>query len=157
VGNAAACTKKFAASRRPASFVLTDATGGPLCERRDSPGSPVNKILKDIIVKSRTLDGYDAPYVPVGLPRLPIEMQVEKTPRARRAKDRRKAFRAACREYAHKQVDAQRAFQATWVLGDWENSLLDDDARFEAEQLRAFAPSSRMAMCTRGSSPCTGA
>ena len=104
-------------------------------------GHAVNKILKDIIVKSRTLDGYDAPYVPGwDCHGLPIEMQVEKTHGRVGQKIDAKAFRAACREYAHKQVDAQRSdFKRLGVLGDWEHPYLTMMPRYEAEQLRAFS------------------
>ncbi len=126
------------AKGRP-SFVLTD--GPPYANGAIHLGHAVNKILKDIIVKSRTLDGYDAPYVPGwDCHGLPIEMQVEKTHGRVGQKIDAKAFRAACREYAHKQVDAQRVdFKRLGVLGDWEHPYLTMMPRFEAEQLRAFA------------------
>jgi isoleucyl-tRNA synthetase len=142
---------------RPVGFVLTD--GPPYANGAIHLGHAVNKILKDIIVKSRTLDGYDAPYVPGwDCHGLPIEMQVEKTHGRVGQKIDAKAFRAACREYAYKQVDAQRKdFKRLGVLGDWDHPYLTMDPRFEAEQLRAFARSSRTATCTRASSRCTGA
>jgi isoleucyl-tRNA synthetase len=120
-------------------FVLTD--GPPYANGAIHLGHAVNKILKDIIVKSRTLDGYDAPYVPGwDCHGLPIEMQVEKTHGRVGQKIDAKAFRAACREYAYKQVDSQRKdFKRLGVLGDWEHPYLTMDPRFEAEQLRAFA------------------
>jgi isoleucyl-tRNA synthetase len=123
---------------RPA-YVLTD--GPPYANGAIHLGHAVNKILKDIIVKSRTLDGYDAPYVPGwDCHGLPIEMQVEKTHGRVGQKIDAKAFRAACREYAYKQVDTQRKdFKRLGVLGDWEHPYLTMDPRFEAEQLRAFA------------------
>ena len=119
--------------------MLTD--GPPYANGAIHLGHAVNKILKDIIVKSRTLDGYDAPYVPGwDCHGLPIEMQVEKTHGRVGQKIDAKAFRAACREYAYKQVDAQRKdFKRLGVLGDWEHPYLTMDPRFEAEQLRAFA------------------
>ncbi|MDP9082332.1 MAG: isoleucine--tRNA ligase [Pseudomonadota bacterium] len=121
------------------SFVLTD--GPPYANGAIHLGHAVNKILKDIIVKSRTLDGYDAPYVPGwDCHGLPIEMQVEKTHGRVGQKIDAKSFRAACREYAHKQVDAQRAdFKRLGVLGDWDHPYMTMMPRFEAEQLRAFA------------------
>ena len=127
-----------AAKGRP-SFVLTD--GPPYANGAIHLGHAVNKILKDIIVKSRTLDGYDAPYVPGwDCHGLPIEMQVEKTHGRVGQKIDAKSFRAACREYAHKQVDAQRGdFKRLGVLGDWDHPYLTMMPRFEAEQLRAFA------------------
>ena len=120
-------------------YVLTD--GPPYANGAIHLGHAVNKILKDIIVKSRTLDGYDAPYVPGwDCHGLPIEMQVEKTHGRVGQKIDAKAFRAACRDYAFKQVDAQRKdFKRLGVLGDWDHPYLTMDPRFEAEQLRAFA------------------
>jgi len=128
---------RAAAKGRPA-FILTD--GPPYANGAIHLGHAVNKILKDIIVKSRTLDGYDAPYVPGwDCHGLPIEMQVEKTHGRVGQKIDAKAFRAACREYAHKQVDAQRTdFKRLGVLGDWDHPYLTMAPRFEAEQLRAF-------------------
>lgn len=126
------------AKGRP-KFVLTD--GPPYANGAIHLGHAVNKILKDIIIKSRTLDGYDAPYVPGwDCHGLPIEMQVEKTHGRVGQKIDAKSFRAACREYAAKQVDAQRHdFKRLGVLGDWEHPYLTMTPRFEAEQLRAFA------------------
>jgi isoleucyl-tRNA synthetase len=126
------------AKGRP-GYVLTD--GPPYANGAIHLGHAVNKILKDIIVKSRTLDGYDAPYVPGwDCHGLPIEMQVEKTHGRVGQKIDAKAFRAACRDYAYKQVDAQRKdFKRLGVLGDWQHPYLTMDPRFEAEQLRAFA------------------
>jgi isoleucyl-tRNA synthetase len=126
------------AKGRPA-FILTD--GPPYANGALHLGHSLNKILKDIIVKSRTLDGYDAPYVPGwDCHGLPIEMQVEKTHGRVGQKIQPKAFRAACREYALKQVDLQRKeFKRLGVLGDWDHPYLTMTPRFEAEQLRAFS------------------
>ncbi len=126
------------AKGRP-TFVLTD--GPPYANGALHLGHAVNKVLKDIIVKSRTLDGYDAPYVPGwDCHGLPIEMQVEKTHGRVGAKIDARSFRAACRAYASKQVDGQRSeFKRLGVLGDWEHPYLTMMPRFEAEQLRAFS------------------
>ena len=126
------------AKGRP-TFILTD--GPPYANGAIHLGHAVNKILKDIIVKSRTLDGYDAPYVPGwDCHGLPIEMQVEKTHGRVGQKIDAKAFRAACREYAHKQIDGQRSdFKRLGVLGDWDHPYMTMAPRFEAEQLRAFS------------------
>ena len=97
---------RAAAKGRP-SFVLAD--GPPYANGAIHIGHAVNKILKDIVVKSRTLDGYDAPYVPGwDCHGLPIELQVEKIYGRVGQKLDAKAFRAACREFAQKQVDGQR-------------------------------------------------
>jgi isoleucyl-tRNA synthetase len=126
------------AKGRP-TFILTD--GPPYANGALHLGHSLNKILKDIIVKSRTLDGYDAPYVPGwDCHGLPIEMQVEKTHGRVGQKIKAKAFRAACREYAIKQIDLQRSeFKRLGVLGDWDHPYLTMAPRFEAEQLRAFS------------------
>src|SRR5580692_7561265 len=129
---------RAAATGRP-SYVLTD--GPPYANGAIHLGHALNKILKDMIVKSRTLDGYDAPYVPGwDCHGLPIEMQVEKTHGRVGQKIDAKSFRAACREYAHKQIDAQRSdFKRLGVLGDWDHPYMTMAPRFEADQLRAFA------------------
>ncbi len=123
---------------RPA-FHLVD--GPPYANGTIHLGHAVNKILKDIIVKSRNLDGYDAPYIPGwDCHGLPIEMQVEKTQGRVGQKLDAKAFRAACRQYALGQVDSQRKdFKRLGVLGDWGNPYLTMMPQFEAGQLRALA------------------
>jgi isoleucyl-tRNA synthetase len=124
--------------------IRANAKGRPLFILHDGPpyangdihiGHAVNKILKDIIVKAATLDGFDAPYVPGwDCHGLPIELVVEKThgkdiPAAR--------FRELCREYAASQVERQKAdFIRLGVLGDWDNPYLTMDFRFEADIIR---------------------
>ncbi len=127
------------ASRGRPRFTLVD--GPPYANGAIHLGHAVNKILKDIIVKSRTLDGLDAAYIPGwDCHGLPIEMQIEKTHGRVGHKLDAKAFRAACRKYAGEQVASQRAdFKRLGVLGDWERPYLTMMPRFEAEQLRAFA------------------
>ncbi len=128
-----------AASKGRPSYVLMD--GPPYANGALHLGHAVNKVLKDIVVKSRTLDGYDAPYVPGwDCHGLPIEMQVEKSHGRVGQKIDAKAFRAACREYALKQIDLQRSeFKRLGVLGDWEHPYLTMAPRYEADQLRAFS------------------
>ncbi|MCU0933888.1 MAG: class I tRNA ligase family protein, partial [Thiobacillaceae bacterium] len=121
-----------------------NAKGRPLWVLHDGPpyangdihiGHAVNKILKDIIVKTKTLEGFDAPYVPGwDCHGLPIELQVEKT----HGKDTPPArFRELCREYAASQVERQKAdFIRLGVLGDWDNPYLTMDYRFEADIIR---------------------
>jgi len=126
------------AAGRP-RFVLLD--GPPYANGAIHIGHAVNKILKDIIVKSRSLDGCDSPYVPGwDCHGLPIEQQVEKKHGRVGQKLDADAFRKACREFAASQVEAQRVdFQRLGVIGDWKNPYLTMAARYEAEQLRAFA------------------
>jgi isoleucyl-tRNA synthetase len=134
-------------------FVLVD--GPPYANGTIHIGHAVNKILKDIIVRSRTLDGYDAPYIPGwDCHGLPIEQQVEKKHGRVGQKLDARAFRAACREYAGQQVDAQRTdFRRLGVLGDWERPYLTMLPRFEAEQLRAFATIIDNGHLLRGAKP----
>jgi isoleucyl-tRNA synthetase len=120
-------------------FILHD--GPPYANGEIHIGHAVNKVLKDIIVKSRALDGYDAPYVPGwDCHGLPIELQVEKKKGKPGAKISPAQFRQACREYAARQVDGQRAdFKRLGVLGDWERPYLTMDFGFEANIIRSLA------------------
>ncbi len=119
-------------------FILHD--GPPYANGDIHIGHAVNKILKDIIVKARTLDGLDAPYVPGwDCHGLPIENQVEK--KIGRAGDKvdQATFRAKCREYAMQQVQCQRQdFIRLGVLGDWDHPYLTMDFRTEADIVRAL-------------------
>lgn len=120
-------------------FVLQD--GPPYANGDIHIGHAVNKILKDIIVKSKTISGFDAPYVPGwDCHGLPIEQQVEKKIGRVGNKVDAAGFRQACRDYAGKQVAKQKAdFVRLGVLGDWDNPYLTLAPKFEADQLRAFA------------------
>ncbi|HLK70607.1 MAG TPA: isoleucine--tRNA ligase [Steroidobacteraceae bacterium] len=137
---------------RPA-FVLHD--GPPYANGAIHLGHAVNKILKDIIVKSQSLDGRDAPYVPGwDCHGLPIELAVEK----KHGKPGRKLdatqFRAACRAFARAQIDAQRGdFQRLGVFGDWAHPYLTMDARYEAQQIRALGRIIRNGHLYRGAKP----
>ena len=124
-----------AASKGRTKFVLHD--GPPYANGDIHIGHAVNKILKDIIVKSKTLSGFDAPYVPGwDCHGLPIELQVEKKhgkaiPAAQ--------FRELCRAYAKEQIERQKKdFIRLGVLGDWDNPYLTMDFKTEAEIVRAL-------------------
>ena len=140
------------AAGRP-KFVLLD--GPPYANGVIHIGHAVNKMLKDIIVKSRTLDGFDSPYVPGwDCHGLPIEQQVEKKYGRVGQKLDADAFRKACREYAASQVEIQRTdFQRLGVIGDWNDPYLTMASRYEAEQLRAFAAIIRRGHLVRGFKP----
>ncbi|MCP5417899.1 MAG: isoleucine--tRNA ligase [Chromatiaceae bacterium] len=126
-----------ACSGRP-RFTLHD--GPPYANGEIHIGHAVNKIIKDFIVKSHTLDGYDAPYVPGwDCHGLPIELQVEKKVGKPGAKVTAAGFRRACREYAAQQVDKQRVdFKRLGVFGDWDSPYLTMDYRTEADIIRAL-------------------
>ena len=130
--------KLRAIARGRPRFVLHD--GPPYANGAIHIGHAVNKILKDIVVKSRSLDGCDSPYIPGwDCHGLPIELQVEKTHGRPGHKLDARAFRAACRAYAEKQIDLQRRdFRRLGILGDWDRPYLTMAPRYEAQQLRAF-------------------
>lgn len=119
-------------------FILHD--GPPYANGDIHIGHAVNKVLKDIIVKARTLDGYDAPYVPGwDCHGLPIEHQVEKKHGKAGAKIDHKAFRQKCRAYALRQVDGQRKdFIRLGVFGEWDNPYLSIDYQYEADIIRSL-------------------
>ena len=120
-------------------FILHD--GPPYANGELHVGHAVNKILKDIIVKSRTLDGYDAPYIPGwDCHGLPIELNVEKKVGKPGGKVTAAEFRQKCRDYAGRQIDGQRAdFVRMGVIGDWSNPYLTMDFKFEANIVRALS------------------
>ena len=120
-------------------FVLHD--GPPYANGAIHLGHAVNKILKDIIVKSKTMAGFDAPYVPGwDCHGLPIEIAIEKKFGKVGVKLDAVAFRQKCREYASEQIDVQRRdFKRLGVLGDWERPYRTLDFRFEADEIRALA------------------
>lgn len=119
-------------------FILHD--GPPYANGDIHIGHAVNKILKDIIVKSHTLDGLDAPYIPGwDCHGLPIEHQVEKKIGRAGAKVDQVTFRAKCKEYALKQVDRQRKdFIRLGVFGEWDKPYLTVDPKVEADTIRAL-------------------
>ena len=116
-------------------FILHD--GPPYANGDIHIGHAVNKILKDIIVKSRTLSGYDAPYLPGwDCHGLPIELQVEK---AHGINIPAEQFRKLCREFAATQVARQKAdFIRLGVFGDWEQPYLTMAFQTEAGIIRAL-------------------
>ncbi|MFP4607626.1 MAG: isoleucine--tRNA ligase [Thiohalospira sp.] len=102
-------------------------------------GHAVNKVLKDFVIKSRTLGGMDAPYIPGwDCHGLPIELQVERTVGKAGVAVSHAEFRSACRDYAAEQVENQKAdFIRLGILGDWENPYLTMDPQMEADTIRA--------------------
>lgn len=125
------------AGKKP--FILHD--GPPYANGSIHIGHSVNKILKDIIVKSKGLQGYDSPYIPGwDCHGLPIELKVEAKIGKPGVKVSPAEFRAACRVYAQQQIDAQKAdFIRLGVLGDWDNPYLTMDFATEANTIRALS------------------
>ena len=125
------------AKGRP-KFVLHD--GPPYANGPLHLGHTVNKSLKDMIVKSKTLAGFDAPYVPGwDCHGLPIEHNVEKKLGKAGKKVSYSEFRKACRAYATKQVEIQKQdFVRLGVLGEWDNPYLTMNFKTEADTVRAL-------------------
>lgn len=119
-------------------FILHD--GPPYANGELHLGHAINKTLKDIVVKSRQLSGFDAPYIPGwDCHGLPIEHNVEKKKGKAGQKISYAEFREACRVYASKQVEIQKeGFIRLGVLGDWENPYLTMNFKTEADIVRAL-------------------
>ena len=134
-------------------FVLHD--GPPYANGDIHIGHAVNKILKDVVVRSKYLSGFDAPYVPGwDCHGLPIEIAVEKKHGKVGEKLDAAGFRAKCREYALEQIDSQReGFQRLGVLGDWERPYRTMDFSYEADMLRALARIVERGHLARGVKP----
>ncbi len=139
-----------AASKNRPRFVLHD--GPPYANGDIHIGHAVNKILKDIIVKSKSLSGFDAPYVPGwDCHGMPIEVQIEKLhgknlPTAETQK--------LCRAYATEQVERQKKdFQRLGVLGEWDNPYLTMAFRNEADEIRALGMLLQKGYVYRGLKP----
>ncbi|QKI88568.1 isoleucine--tRNA ligase [Thiomicrorhabdus xiamenensis] len=134
-------------------FILHD--GPPYANGDIHIGHAVNKVLKDMIVKSKGLSGFDAPYVPGwDCHGLPIELNVEKKKGKVGVKINATDFRQACREYAQKQVDGQMAdFQRLGVMADWKNPYLTKDFKFEADEIRALAKIIENGHLVKGTKP----
>lgn len=127
-----------AAKKGKKSFILHD--GPPYANGNIHIGHSVNKILKDIIIKSKGLAGYDSPYIPGwDCHGLPIELKVEQEYGKPGEKLTAAEFRARCREYAASQVEGQRNdFIRLGVLGDWSHPYLTMDFTTEANIIRAL-------------------
>ena len=120
-------------------FVLHD--GPPYANGDIHIGHAVNKILKDMVIKSRLLAGFQSPYVPGwDCHGLPIELQVEKKVGKVGRKVDARTFRQKCREYADRQIALQReGFKRLGVLGTWDNPYASNNFAYEANMVRALA------------------
>ncbi|HDT14523.1 MAG TPA: isoleucine--tRNA ligase [Candidatus Aminicenantes bacterium] len=129
--------KRAAARRHP--FILHD--GPPYANGHIHMGTALNKVLKDVIVKSRSMLGYYAPYVPGwDCHGLPIEIHVDRELGARKKDMSVTAIRDECRKYAEKFIDVQRdEFKRLGVLGAWETPYLTLHPAYEAKVLEYLA------------------
>ncbi|CNE55697.1 isoleucyl-tRNA synthetase [Yersinia similis] len=128
-----------AAKKGKKTFILHD--GPPYANGNIHIGHSVNKILKDIIVKSKGMAGYDSPYIPGwDCHGLPIELKVEQLIGKPGEKVSAAEFRTACRKYAAEQVEGQKKdFIRLGVLGDWDHPYLTMDFKTEANIIRALS------------------
>lgn len=134
-------------------FILHD--GPPYANGAIHLGHAVNKILKDIIVKSRTMAGFDAPYVPGwDCHGLPIEKKVEDMIGRVGVKVDAAEFRKACRQFATEQIEIQRRdFKRLGVLGDWDNPYLTMNFHTEAGIVRALGKIALSGHMYKGAKP----
>ncbi|HET9371850.1 MAG TPA: isoleucine--tRNA ligase [Vicinamibacterales bacterium] len=134
-------------------FVLHD--GPPYANGQIHIGHALNKVLKDLIVKSRSMMGFDAPYVPGwDCHGLPIELNVEKELGAA-AKDKAPAeFRRACRAFASKFVESQRQdFERLGIIGDWKNPYLTMTYGYQAMIVRSLGKFVARGLVYKGKKP----
>ncbi|MEI9598585.1 isoleucine--tRNA ligase [Moellerella wisconsensis] len=134
-------------------FILHD--GPPYANGNIHIGHSVNKILKDIIIKSKGLSGFDSPYIPGwDCHGLPIEHKVEQIVGKPGEKVSAAEFRAECRKYAKEQIEGQKAdFIRLGVLGDWEHPYLTMDFKTEANIIRALAKTIANGHLVKGAKP----
>jgi isoleucyl-tRNA synthetase len=135
-------------------FVLHD--GPPFANGDVHIGTALNKVLKDMVVRYKTLRGFNSPYIPGwDCHGLPIEFKV--TQQMRKAGDTASdpaAIRKECEAYARRYIDIQRTqFKRLGVLGDWENPYLTLNREYEAEELRLFANLVEQGFVYRGKKP----
>jgi len=134
-------------------FVLHD--GPPYANGDIHIGHALNKTLKDIVVRYKSMTGYDAPYVPGWDGHgLPIEQAIANSGKADRKKMGVLEFRQACEEYALHWMDTQRReFKRLGVRGDWNNPYVTLDPKYEAEQIRIFGKMAEKGTIYRGLRP----
>jgi isoleucyl-tRNA synthetase len=134
-------------------FVLHD--GPPYANGNIHLGTALNKILKDIVVKSRTMAGFDAPYV-VGYDchGLPIELKVDRELGAKKREMSVADFCRACRSYAERFIDVMTSeFKRLLVFADWDHRYLTMDFRYEADIARALGKFVGKGLVYKGKKP----
>ncbi len=134
-------------------FVLHD--GPPYANGRIHIGTALNKVLKDFVVRARTMAGFDAPYVPGwDCHGLPIELKVDRELGSRKRAMSTADFRRACREYAQKYVGLMRTdFRRLGILGQWDEPYLTMNYRYQAAIVRALGAFVREGLIHKGRKP----
>jgi isoleucyl-tRNA synthetase len=146
--------KKIREARRGAPrFVLHD--GPPYANGKIHIGTALNKILKDLVVKSRSMAGYDAPYLPgYDCHGLPIELQVDRELGSKKRSLSVADFRRACRAYAERFIGVMsQEFQRLGVLGDWEHPYLTMAFPYQASIVRALGRFVDQGLVYKGKKP----
>jgi len=135
------------------SYVLHD--GPPYANGAIHMGTAINKIIKDIIVKSRSMLGFDAPYVPGwDCHGLPIEKKVEESLGRKKAEMSTAEIRRACRKHAEKYIEVQRrGFKRLEVFGEWADPYLTMSFQYEADIARAFGDCVDRGLVYKGRKP----
>lgn len=134
-------------------YILHD--GPPYANGDIHMGHALNKILKDFIVRYKSMSGFCAPYVPGwDTHGLPIETALTKNGKVKRKELTVAQFRKLCEEYALKQVDRQREqFKRLGVRGDWENPYITLDKSYEAQQIKVFGEMAKKGYIYKGKKP----
>jgi isoleucyl-tRNA synthetase len=141
------------ARRGRPKFVLHD--GPPYANGKIHIGTAMNKILKDLVVKTRTMEGFDAPYV-LGYDchGLPIELQVDRELGPKKREMSLADFRRACRAYASRFIGVMSGeFQRLCVFGDWDHLYLTMDFRYQAAIARALGKFVEQGLVYKGKKP----
>jgi isoleucyl-tRNA synthetase len=134
-------------------FVLHD--GPPYANGNIHMGTALNKILKDFVVKSRSMAGYDTPYEPgYDCHGLPIELQVDRELGKKKREISVAEFCRACREYAARYVGAMtEQFRRLGILGNWDDPYLTMDYRYQAAIVRALGKFVEQGLVYKGKKP----
>ena len=134
-------------------FILHD--GPPFANGDIHMGHALNKVIKDIIVRFKSMTGYHAPYVPGwDTHGLPIETALTKNKKVDRKKMSVSEFRKRCEEYAYVQIDRQREqFKRLGVRGDWDNPYITLTKDFEAQQIKVFGEMAKKGYIYKGKKP----
>lgn len=134
-------------------FVLHD--GPPYANGDIHMGHALNKILKDFIVRYKSMSGYCAPYVPGwDTHGLPIETALTKNKGVNRKEMSVAKFRKLCEEYAYEQIDNQRQqFKRLGVRGDWDNPYITLKPEYEAQQIKVFGEMAKKGLIYKGLKP----
>ncbi|WP_297989074.1 isoleucine--tRNA ligase [Anoxybacillus sp.] len=134
-------------------FVLHD--GPPYANGDIHMGHALNKILKDFIVRYKSMSGYCAPYVPGwDTHGLPIETALTKTKGVNRKEMSVAEFRKLCEQYAYEQIDRQREqFKRLGVRGDWDNPYITLKPEYEAQQIKVFGEMAKKGLIYKGLKP----